>query len=107
VDAAPAEPAHGRGELKQIGVELQIVNEEYGQYIQGSFVGRFDEASWGPTPLFTEIDGYLYDFFHGGPSGNRSHVADTRLDILLEAQRRYTSKTSGRKVIDEIQTVSA
>jgi len=39
----------------------------------------------------------LYDF-HGGPSGNRSHVADTRLDMLLEAQRRYTSKTSGRKV---------
>jgi hypothetical protein len=34
-------------------------------------------------------------------------VADTRLDMLLEAQRRYTSKTSGRKVIDEIQTVSA
>ncbi len=45
-------------ELKQIGVEVQIVNEEYGQYMRGSFVGKFDEVSWGPSPLFTEVDGY-------------------------------------------------
>ena len=90
-------------ELKQIGVELQIVNEEYGQYMRGSFVGKFDEVSWGPSTLFTEVDGYLYDFFRGGQPANRSHVADTRLDVLLEAQRRYTSKSSRRKVIDDIQ----
>ncbi len=90
-------------ELKQIGVEVQIVNEEYGQYMRGSFVGKFDEVSWGPSPLFTEVDGYLYDFFRGGQPGNRSHVADTRLDVLLEAQRRYTSKSSRRKAIDDIQ----
>jgi peptide/nickel transport system substrate-binding protein len=94
-------------ELKQIGVELQIVNEEYGQYMRGSFVGKFDDVSWGPSPLFTEVDGYLYDFFRGGQPGNRSHVADTRLDVLLEAQRRYTSKSSRRKVIDDIQRHAA
>ncbi len=43
-------------ELKQIGVELQILNEEYGQYMRGSFASKFDEASWGPSPLFTEVD---------------------------------------------------
>jgi len=90
-------------ELKRIGVELQIVNEEYGQYMRGSFVGKFDEVSWGPSTLFTEVDGYLYDFFRGGQPGNRSHVADTRLDVLLEAQRGYTSKSSRKKVIDDIQ----
>jgi len=94
-------------ELKQIGVELQIVNEEYGHYIRGSFIGKFDEASWGPSPLFTEVDGYLYDFFRGGQPGNRSHVADTRLDVLLEAQRRYTSKSSRRRAIDDIQRHAA
>jgi len=94
-------------ELKRIGVELQIVNEEYGQYMRGSFVGKFDEVSWGPSPLFTEVDGYLYDFFRGGQPANRSHVADTRLDVLLEAQRRYTSKSSRRKVIDDIQRHAA
>ena len=94
-------------DLKQIGVDLQIVNEEYEQYVRGSFLGKFEEASWGPSPLFTEIDGYLYDFFRGGPPGNRSHVADTRLDVLLEAQRRYTSRSSRKKVIDDIQRHAA
>ena len=34
-------------------------------------------------------------------------MADTRLDVLLEAQRRYTSKSSRRKVIDDIQRHAA
>jgi hypothetical protein len=45
--------------LKAIGVEPQIVNEEYGNYIRGSFLGKFDEASWGPSSVLTEGDGYL------------------------------------------------
>jgi peptide/nickel transport system substrate-binding protein len=93
--------------LKQIGVELQILNEEYGQYIRSSFLGNFDEVSWGPSSLFTEVDGYLYNFFRGGQPGNRSHVADTQLDVLLEAQRRYTSRSSRKKVIDDIQRHAA
>ena len=94
-------------DLKQIGVELQILNEEYGQYIRGSVLGKFDEVSWGPSSLFTEIDAYLYSFFRGGQPSNRSHVADTQLDVLLEAQRRYTSKSSRKKVIDDIQRHAA
>lgn len=93
--------------LRQIGVELQIVNEDYGQYIRGSLLGKFEEASWGPSSLFTEVDGYLYSFFRSGQPGNRSHVTDTQLDVLLEAQRRYSSRSSRRKVIDDIQRHAA
>ena len=93
--------------LKQIGVELQIVNEEYGNYIRGSFLGKFDETSWGPSSLFTEVDGYLYNFFRTGEPNNRSHVADTQLDVMLDAQRRYTSRSSRKKVIDDIQRYAA
>ena len=93
--------------LRRAGVELQIVHEEYGQYIRGSFLGRFEEASWGPSSLFTEVDGYLYSFFRSGQAGNRSHVADTQLDVLLEAQRRFTSPSSRKKIIDEIQRRAA
>jgi len=109
----PQNPTSGainarRTHLISDGDTLQsIANEEYGQYVRGSFLGKFDEVSWGPSPLFTEVDGYLYDFFRGGQPGNRSHVADTRLDVLLEAQRRYTSKPSRRKVIDDIQRHAA
>ncbi len=89
--------------LKAIGVELQIVNEEYGNYIRGSFLGKFDEVSWGPSSLFTEVDGYLYNFYYTGQPNNRSHVSDTTLDVMLDAQRRYTAKSSRKKVIDDIQ----
>ena len=95
------------GNLRRVGVELQIVNEEYGPYIRGSFLGRFDEASWGPSPIFTEVDGYLYGFFRSGQAGNRSHVADTQLDVMLEAQRRFTSTSSRKKIIDDIQRRAA
>lgn len=93
--------------LKQIGVDLQLVDEGYGQYMKGSALGKFDELSWGPSPLFTEVDGFLYDFFRSGQPGNRSHVADTQLDVMLEAQRRYTSRSSRKKVIDDIQRRAA
>jgi len=93
--------------LKQIGVELQIVNEEYGNYIRGSFLGKYDETSWGPSSIFTEGDGYLYNFYKTGQPNNRSHVSDTQLDVMLDAQRRYTAKSSRKKVIDEIQRYTA
>ena len=93
--------------LKAIGVELSIVNEEYGNYIRGSFLGKFDEVSWGPSSLFTEVDGYLYNFFHTGEPNNRSHVSDTQLDVMLDAQRRYTAPSSRKKVIDDIQRLAA
>jgi peptide/nickel transport system substrate-binding protein len=93
--------------LKQIGVELQIVNEEYGNYIRGSFLGKYDETSWGPSSIFTEVDGYLYNFYKTGQPNNRSHVSDTQLDVMLDAQRRYTAKSSRKKVIDEIQRYAA
>jgi peptide/nickel transport system substrate-binding protein len=89
--------------LKGIGVELAIVNEEYGNYIRGSFLGKFDEASWGPSSVFTEVDGYLYNFYYTGQPNNRSHVSDTKLDVMLDAQRRYTARSSRKKVIDDLQ----
>jgi peptide/nickel transport system substrate-binding protein len=93
--------------LRQIGVDLEIVPEEYGQYMKGSSLGRFDELTWGPSSLFTEVGGFLYDFFRSGPPGNRSHVADPQLDAMLEAQRRCASRASRKKVIDDIQRRAA
>jgi len=89
--------------LKQIGVQLSIVNEEYGNYIRGSYLGKFDEATWGPSSIFTEVDGYLYNFFRTGQPNNRSHVSDTQLDVMLDAQRRYVARSSRKKIIDDIQ----
>ena len=94
-------------DLRRVGVELQIVNEEHGQYIRGSFLGRFDETSWGPAAMFTEVDGYLYSALRSAQPGNRSHVADVPLDVMLEAQRRIISTSARKQIIDEIQRRAA
>ena len=95
------------GYLRGAGVDLQILNEEYGAYIRGSFLGRFEEASWGPSSIFTEVDGYLYSALRSGQAGNRSHVADAQLDTMLDAQRRATSTAARKMIIDEIQRRAA
>jgi len=95
------------GHLQRAGVELQIVNEDYGPYIRGSFLGRFDEATWGPSSIFTDVDGYLSGSFRTGQAGNRSHVADPQLDAMLEAQRRVGSTSSRKRIVDEIQRRAA
>ena len=95
------------GDLRRVGVELGVVSEDHAQYTRGSLLGRFEETSWGPSATFTEVDGYLYGAFRSGQPGNRSHVADTRLDVLLEAQRRYASVSSRKKAVDDIQRRAA
>ena len=49
------------------------------------------------------MDGYLYDSFKTGQPGNRAQVGDARLDAMLEAQRRATSRGARKKVVDDIQ----
>jgi ABC-type transport system substrate-binding protein len=95
------------GNLRGVGVELQIVNEEHGPYSRGSLLGKLDETTWGLSPIFTEVDDYLYTFLRSGQAGNRSHVTDTQLDVMLEAQRCYTSASSRRKIIHDIQRRAA
>src|SRR5262249_6382687 len=85
--------------LPQGGVALQTENAADGQSRRGSFLRQSDELTWGPSSLFTEVDGYLYNFFRSGLPNNRSHVSDTPLDAMLDAQRRYTSPASRRKII--------
>jgi len=95
------------GELRRVGVELQILDEDYGQYTRGSFLGKFDEASWGPSSIFTDVDGYLYGSLRSGQATNRSHVADAELDVMLEAQRRAISTSSRKRIVGEIQRRAA
>ncbi len=93
--------------LKDIGIELEIVNEEYGNYISGSFLGKYEDMTWGPSSVFTEVDSYLYFFFKSGEKANRSHVNDPKLDELVLAQRRTLDKAKRKEIIDEIQRYAA
>ena len=49
---------------------------------------RFDEASWGPSSIFTEADSYLYELLPERSGRQPQPRADSQLDEWLEAQRR-------------------
>jgi ABC-type transport system substrate-binding protein len=53
------------------------------------------------------VDGYLYSALRSGQAGNRSHVADVQLDVMLEAQRRISSTSARKQIIDDIQRRAA
>lgn len=59
--------------------------------------------TWGPSSVFTEVDSHRYNFYHTGEPNNRSHALDTKLDVMLDAQRRRTARSSRKKMIDDIQ----
>jgi hypothetical protein len=84
------------GDLRRAGVQLQIVNEEHGQYLRGSLLGRFDETSWRPSSIFTEVDSYPYSFFRSGQAGNRSHVAAAQVYYVYTPCPRNVSSWAPR-----------
>jgi ABC-type transport system substrate-binding protein len=54
-----------------------------------------------------DVDGHLYGPYRSGQAANRSHVADQRLDALLDAQRRATARRDRRWLVDDIQRIAA
>jgi len=89
--------------LKSIGIELAIVDDESDGRPRGAASARPEETSWGPAPTSAEVDGCLYAAFRSGQPGNRSRVADARLDAMLDGQRRDLSRASRKRTIEDIQ----
>ena len=94
-------------DLRRAGLELSLVGEDHDAYMHGSFLGRYEEATWGPSPLWSEVDSHLYGSYRTGQPTNRSHVADSRLDALLDLERSVGPRDARKKVIDEIQRRAA
>jgi peptide/nickel transport system substrate-binding protein len=94
-------------DLGQAGVELSLVREDHDGYMRGSLLGRYEEATWGPSSLWSEVDSLLYGSYRTGQPTNRSHVTDPRLDALLDLERSLGPRSARKKVIDEIQRRAA
>jgi peptide/nickel transport system substrate-binding protein len=90
-------------DLKRVGVELAVIDEDYESYAKSVSAGRYEESTWDSSPLFSEADSYLYSLYRSGVLTNRSRVADPQLDLLLEAQRRRPAGPVRRTQIDDIQ----
>jgi ABC-type transport system substrate-binding protein len=65
--------------------------------------GTYGDVTWDSSPLFGEVDSYLYSLYRAGVPTNRSRVTDRDLDGRLDAQRALTVEPPRKKVLDDIQ----
>jgi ABC-type transport system substrate-binding protein len=94
-------------DLKRIGVDLIVVEEDYENWARSCSLGRYEDATWDSLPLFTEVDSYLYSLYRAGVVTNRGHVADGDLDALLDEQRALAAAPARRRLIADIQRRAA
>jgi peptide/nickel transport system substrate-binding protein len=94
-------------EVRRVGFDLVVGYEDYDSYARNLSQAKYGDVVWDSSPLFTEVDSYLYSLYRGGVPTNRSRVADASLDALLDAQRALAARPARKKLIDEIQRRAA
>ena len=89
--------------LKDVGIDAEIDQKEYGAYIATCFYGKFDSMTFGPQTPFLEPDNFLFGQYYPGEPKNQSHINDPVVADLLVRQRRTFDAAKRREVIHEIQ----
>jgi peptide/nickel transport system substrate-binding protein len=76
--------------LSESGVSVNLVPEEYGQYITTTFAGQFDGFAWSLESVFSDIAAYWANMFRprdAGGARNHSSISDadlvSRIDAML------------------------
>ncbi len=74
--------------LAEAGVTVNLVPEEYGQYISTTFAGKFDGFALSLESVFSDIGAYWGNMFRprdAGGARNHSSVSDAELVTKIEA----------------------
>jgi peptide/nickel transport system substrate-binding protein len=89
--------------LKEVGIEVELKQQEYGAYIATTFVGKYEGMAVGPISIAWEPDSVLYGMYEPGNLRNSSHVNDPKLLAMLQEQRRTKDIEARKKLIFDIQ----
>lgn len=84
--------------LSQIGITVEVVQMEWGAFLDANDAGEPDMFLLGWTTVTTDADYGLYPLFHSnnfGESGNTTWYENSRVDELLDLGR-YTSDQDER-----------
>lgn len=79
--------------LGEAGVTVNLVPEEYGQYIATTFAGQFDGFAWSLESVFSDIGAYWGNMFRprdAGGARNHSSVNDAELVEKINAMLALT-----------------
>ncbi|MBV9567193.1 MAG: ABC transporter substrate-binding protein, partial [Hyphomicrobiales bacterium] len=91
-----------QAELAEVGIVVELANEETGQFVQDWRNGNFDlfaSANAGGA----DPDEFLYRTFHTGGSTNVFKYSDPRVDDDLDAARRLSDPAERKAIYDRLQ----
>jgi len=94
--------------LMDIGVTLDIVGVEWGQYLEDTAEGLHDMFLLGWVTVTGDPDYGLFNVFHSanfGAAGNRTFYYNPEIDRLLEAGRLETDADVRLEIYAEIQAI--
>ena len=89
--------------LKDVGIDAKADQKEYGAFIAGCYVGKFDSLAFGPQTPFLDPDNFLFGPHYPEELKNQSHVNDPSVTELLLRQRRTADVARRREIIAELQ----
>jgi len=89
--------------LKEVGIEVELKQQEYGAYMATTFAGKYEGIATGPISIAWEPDSVLYGMYEPGNLRNSSHVNDPKLLAMLQEQRRTKDIEARRRLIFDIQ----
>ena len=91
--------------LLEIGVQCNIEVLEFGSYISRTVAGEHDMAYFGWTTSSGDADYSYYSLEHStqqGAAGNRSFLADSDVDKLIEKARFNTNESERKDLYKEL-----
>jgi peptide/nickel transport system substrate-binding protein len=89
--------------LKDVGIEVELKQQEYGAYMATTFAGKYDGMAIGPIAIAWEPDSALYGMYAPDYPRNSGHINDPELLSMLNEQRRTQDLTARRRLIFDIQ----
>src|SRR5713101_5846879 len=89
--------------LKEVGIEVELKQQESGAYMATTFAGKYEGMATGPISIAWEPDSALYAMYVPDHPRNSSHVNDPKLLAMLKEQRRTKDLEARKKLIFDIQ----
>src|SRR5499427_1519455 len=93
--------------LKDVGIEVELKQQEYGAYMATTAQGKFEGMTMGPYAVAWEPDSALYGPYMPDQPRNRGHVNDPKLTAMVQAQRRTQDLEARKQILVDFQRYAA
>ncbi len=92
-----------KANLAEIGIEVNLVWEEFTTFVTTTYLGKYEEAMAGQSAPSVEVDEFLSVWYGPGNPRNQSYVNDPVLNEMVGRQRRALEPKQRKEILYDIQ----